>query len=1827
MRLLRQWFWGVVYCGWAALAFIEMNDSSAFAQSFNTTVTGTTLTDYSGFLVQPTPTPPSLKAQTAYRIENVGGVSVSRLFRVGFRILNGSGVAVPLTGAADESGTIVFSSQFNVALEGGGVRSGSAAASLTPAVSLGSGERYQVEAQLYVRQTALPLVFEPIGTSGLSDGYHFEVLTNPVEPAESGERMVGWLNVAEFSQAYAVVTIPGSDSFHLNVRGVVGRFDHLFDPVSATAYRLQFDTSVQGSRSGPIHLVESQVSVPITLASHAPDGTPAAFGLDQTIHLRPATVLDSTDRYAVTVVLTIVAPDNAVINRASQTLTGVQLLHFNGNLLFGSIVTVLQAFTDAPRPLGETALGEKVSIALPVGGATLLTKPTHALAATAGLEVVLGSDGTARGDGPVAVQSDETHDVDRIHGITFRREGILLSAAGMSANVWVQFPAGFGVTTSRRARRQLAEYPAGQVPLNAALVPLENVRLTPFPGTAALFAAHERVPVLFETTLMTWNVDEGTLGVRRDDTHYTRAEEIAELNLVRETLADPMAADRPSNEAYFLHPAASPHDDILIGADASGRAQLLDVHVELPPGSFTSHFPAGVTVAWSASGGVVWRNDAIVAAESSLPGASDASFAVSPRCPGDLPTAAPDDEFPFTPEGAVWQITPDGGLHAEGTISPTPVRWGAQAGAAFTHATSDFTEAGALVAGFALRGGDGTASSDNRVGELLLSGHGRPGEATYQERPGAPEYAAGQADYPGLNFRVGADGNETGTSQLGDQKIGPYALRGTSKYYARAAGISGRHEAVTASFAPFAGELSFYGFQTVLRNLQLSFLDNRLAESLVTGSVQVPGVRSTPGFAQPFARLAIDCQGAPGELTLPDPNNYEHSLAYWRARFHPITAEFRGKPKGAPAATPAGSLIFGAEVLLPGVVLEPLAGSLGFFADGRLVTAADGYPTVDSRLKLPKRVSLHGYRSAFEPTTSPGFTVHPVSKLYFNNPAPADAPADGFVAFAGTVDVPFFEDLKVHVLARATSGQTAIRGGWSIGPDTFFSNAQFDPANRGFPPGIDLDTYQNAAEPDTVVGPGHPQNPYNPRAHQTWFGFVDFDLPVTWDSLRRKFVSSAPEERDFLVLNSQRVLSGLTPSGADLRFGLAFPGLPRINLAEMVIDEKEATGQLMQHVPGGSDVVAAIEALDRLLASQSRDLVKEAVTNALDRFVVTLFQKLDQAPRVDAAADIVKRLDSERDALLAALQEQLRNITGPASGTAGLMKQFKESLDKVVAGLDAADQILKKDPATGKRGKFLDMTTGIGGLDAQTARVRERLDELINQELREPLDEVQRTVDFARSLVTQVRSELGPIQQALDTAMAAVNTPTSPDGLPAQALNGFKKYFEDAYDPSGSYRTDAGETRLIHDLRRIGLDAIQESGFVSELQGTVRNTAEPLRHEYVAAFNRITGTVNEVLRSAFAELGNELAEKINGPLGTANRAIGVFRDTLQLSQIDGHAHIEGDSLITAHINAQVGMRMPDLLKLQGSLDFERLRQDALPSGCMSGIPDGRMKITLATDGIGSLAGNGPAHIKSSGSYLLAADQTPLGVRGRLDIDNDLHLDVITLKHAEFAYAFGKWDNYLLAKGTGTILFVDGEAAAFLGRTCDPEVLKQVDPLFEQLLPVIGLPKLDADHPVTGFYFRRTGELPLNKLLGIPDDLLKLRGKGGDGVFAFSTEDTNFLLYGLRSRYGINVAIGPASADAEVNVLGALNLASPLRLLKTEGLPEIAHSLFDDTGLLQGSLTGTFKASFNVDVLGAKVGKEKEFRFQAQGGYTPPLPPAFVFPPPPGFFMVRSLHFD
>jgi len=216
--------------------------------------------------------------------------------------------------------------------------------------------------------------------------------------------------------------------------------------------------------------------------------------------------------------------------------------------------------------------------------------------------------------------------------------------------------------------------------------------------------------------------------------------------------------------------------------------------------------------------------------------------------------------------------------------------------------------------------------------------------------------------------------------------------------------------------------------------------------------------------------------------------------------------------------------------------------------------------------------------------------------------------------------------------------------GWQIAGKNYFTNKFFDPDNLAFPAGVSLADYRDPATTEN-----------NPRAQKRWLGVVDFDFPLEWDGVQRRF-SSATQTADLVVLGSvQRQVRSLTPSTAEITFGAKLD-IPNVNTQSLTAAVKE----------GISGAVA--DALTDALGGP----LKEQLGNGISRLDGLLCERIDDLllPPLEAAADPLVDAVLAGDPAISQLNALRSNLA--TLPDLGLQTEVDNRLQQGISGIDAA---------------------------------------------------------------------------------------------------------------------------------------------------------------------------------------------------------------------------------------------------------------------------------------------------------------------------------------------------------------------------------------------------------------------------------------------------------------------------------------------------------------------------------------------------------------------------
>ena len=1143
-----------------------------------------------------------------------GGVSsATETFRVIASLINAAGTAVPLSNGS----TFVASSSQSVSLSAIlPTQSRTFQVLLAPAEDIGAGVslsiRYTVQRQAIIGTLpgGTPL-FGWLNADGPDDSAAF-FATHFQDRGVAAENVNarGWLRGgATYTKSFAVSSGNATQrSFSVQVPYSLARYD--LEGVTQFV-TLRFTATLTDDLGNSLPLTNnglSSVSLSRAAFVAGTPNQPSILNTTRTVTFTPTGQLDSANRtFTVTVRFEHieVSPSTIRDNGTSSPTPAQRLLHFNGNLAFGAIATTFDNISNTPAP---GALGVNlINTTLNSSGGLIPSHPAYSYGTGADLNVRLLSNGDAvvTGSGTRTVDVAGGGQVEALFGgVKVRYPGTSLTSAGaVAGSAVIELPQGLSFTPNRAtsAGRYLPVLAvSGARPLSTQFRHNGLIQAT-FGADAWVF--DESRPLLYQVAnfafLQTGQMDFNP--VDSEWAHKASFEQLEQQHALGQHQNTAMR-DRLTNEGYLFKAKAIAGNvlSFLRHNDGSVRTHVADLDIQAG-GRFLTHFPFSTRVLWSSAGTMKIRSGKITD-DSFIDGVAKISVGFDGSCQGDAcgpPPGSAVDVVEMTADRDALFFTSDGGLQAWGQISPKTLKWGIRGGMTFTHRSDELREAFFQAPGNQLYENDHPLAKSGPLlssapvlapASLLLAGYDH-NQHTAPVYPQTSRYRDGVGSYAGMTM-VSQDSGAMGASRLADMSDEyPYLLMPDStKYYVRRSGVSGRHVGVDGSFAP---ELRMYDYQFLLTSYQLTFLSNSNHESWVNGSVDVP---YPSNFNQSFVGLRLSCTGALEGAEIDPDDAGSKSLAYWNGSFLPMAIRF------APAA---GAGCYDPRFLTIGLVSgaanleKPLAGSLAFRANGNIATLADNIEGVDGRLGLPARVDMAGPGSETYPLV-------PVCKLYFNNPTAPNAPPTGFVSFAATCNVPFFEDLKVHVMTSAQAGIPAplhMAGGWNSGADTHFTQARFDASHHGLPPGVSVTDYQS---PTAVT-------PHVVRARQSLFGLIPLDYPLQWNPTARFFQSWPADPTDLLVLTLTHQIDDLRARNAEISFGAQYDGLPKINLVsaatEIVEGQLGAARALTQAAQSyvTNTLNQGVEEIGNLVNDTMENVLDQAITSIEQRVIDPLY--------------------------------------------------------------------------------------------------------------------------------------------------------------------------------------------------------------------------------------------------------------------------------------------------------------------------------------------------------------------------------------------------------------------------------------------------------------------------------------------------------------------------------------------------------------------------------------------------------------------------------------------
>jgi hypothetical protein len=1327
-------------------------------------------------------------------------------------------------------------------------------------------------------------------------------------------------------------------------------------------------------------------SFAIEIATHGNimPGNFASANQTETLSFAPTVPLSLSPTTQLRLDMTLITQeeDNTDDTQGSDAFSPFQALAVSGNLLGGGITATFTQIV-ADSTLANAAVsggenGQNVIVSFPANSASFPLNSALTFGANNALLFRSPSTGDLILTSTILTIPDFTGNTA---GVAVNASGITFDSSGMLASsLLVSLPAGFGYATQEHSRllESTISFSARKI------LPTGKPTSTTvsFALASDVWLVHEQCPVRTRSDSIKWKTTDGSFTGAGSQTYESARQQqwlASDLAANPPVLSDLTAADKASNEGFYRNTSGA--ETMKVVTSPTGVA-LLNTTITLSDtvNEFRSHIPLGATIRnQDATINVVdgefdTTNFVYVEDKKVYQSYQRKSPDLAESCVDMPPPSA--GSLTFVADSGRLYLTQDGGLRAEGHISGTDhFSWGGVHGNGLpTHSVSQLDDARFLMAGTILKGAAAPMiAGDARAAALLHSGVGKPGDSSFIERPDSTAYTLGEADYPGLNFRASTS-VLLGRSMLAAQDTNSYVLKPLSKYYLRSGGVSGVHDAEVASFTT---GISLYGYNTSLDGLRLSFLTSKNIESATGGTLALP---APSGFGLSFNKLTFTATGGLIRADLAA-NTGAKTLSYWGVGFTPSFMEFV-QPKIPNCANQISYLTLGGPFQLNQISAQPIHGVLGFKPNGSLVTAADALANgVDSSLPAPALFPIKARGALTFPFT-------PATRIRFNNydlALPANqAAGKGFLHLAGSMDVPFFEDLRVilhltpndftaplHVIGGYPSDPDQQNRGWTVANQTPFTSANFDANSIGY-------DSADATIEEFRQGKGRT---YLPHVRKSWRKIVSFEFPMRWDATTRQFNPIPVDDLDLKVIKAQAQVKKLDASGAEVTFGAEFGGLPKINTESFSrcltgaaipgsIDAKLADAltnaigsQINQQLKGGREAVDAMvdDSINSVLNAPLQAACESALNNVLNQALTPLFTDM-QGAYDNAVAQGNRGMDgvlafgldaqnysAEAGQIANELRDELITAT---SGATSLLSEIDGKLLDAEQGIDELLKICNPgqphvaipslqppsalDPQNisnpwlqALARSAIKELLGTDFVASANSAINTELNSLLGQllyEARPTLREVTRVLLATREIIHELRGLVvggnAAIQQIEARIQNIFANVSDFQLIVNQSIERMCRELSAARDEANSFFAENTPLVIQQRLQAQIIQSFRASGLTTQLQNLLRQVIEPVRTAYHQAMNLVFAQINYMVNEVALKLVTELKNEI---IGIVNPVIDEIRNTLE-AEFAKVANAAGDIAKKYNNAAGETAKVLQMAKIQG---YVRTRGDTL----------------------------------------------------------------------------------------------------------------------------------------------------------------------------------------------------------------------------------------------------------------------------------------------------------
>ena len=270
-------------------------------------------------------------------------------------------------------------------------------------------------------------------------------------------------------------------------------------------------------------------------------------------------------------------------------------------------------------------------------------------------------------------------------------------------------------------------------------------------------------------------------------------------------------------------------------------------------------------------------------------------------------------------------------------------------------------------------------------------------------------------------------------------------------------------------------------------------------------------------------------------------------------------------------------------------------------------------------------------------------------------------------------------------------------------------------------------------------------------------------------------------------------------------------------------------------------------------------------------------------------------------------------------------------------------------------------------------------------------------------------------------------------------------------------------------LRGLLVAHIMNSQPVRDVREAVNTQLVEVMRQLQNALLTLTDKANEAVQVALQKVENEANEALDTALAP------VKNIPLTSASLDGFATVAGNDLERLHIGAEWTM-LPSTEGDPGNtfgaaLDVVSWAANNKSASCGGGDNDSNLDVTISVLNV-------PANISESELNLAKVylgftldGPSPIGVAGGLRAEGEIKFTEFQIYDPAFAAGLGKEEIYLGAAAGAVFSAIQAEVAFLAGKTCNQEILMDLDPKVAQFIPL-------PDTGFTGAYVRGAASIPI-----------------------------------------------------------------------------------------------------------------------------------------------------